>query len=328
MKNIKNVKFILILILIQLLFFFFLYKIFFSQQNSYFNITYIEKLSSASNNSKNPNITHIGKWTQSYVTIISIYFPLEKSKHSSIYYEKWLKRMFQYVQSPIIFFTNDYMYNIIKFSKNVTSSPITFIRYDNIWEILKFVETERKKNYTFQYKYFQNKKDPEKNLHNPELYAVWNLKLFLCNMSATMNFYNSSFFIYTDSGAWRDGVFTNWPDVDQVKRIHNKIGDKFLSGEIETFKTPTDLSIEGTFFAGSRNAIKEYASEYYRVHDERLDNLQFVGKDQTNMNIVTFVTKKELVVRLITKNLNCSKNYDKWFFYQYYFASDQEYICE
>ena len=125
--------------------------------------------------------------------------------------------MFQCVKSPIIFFTNDYMYNKVKLRKNITSSPITFIRYDNIWEVLSSVETLRKQNYTLQYKYLQSSKDPEKHLHNPDLYAVWNLKLFLSNMSATMNFYNSSFFIYTDSGAWRDGVFTNWPDVNQTE---------------------------------------------------------------------------------------------------------------
>ena len=277
--------------------------------------------------SSNLNITHHGNMTQSYATLVSMYFPLERSKHSTKRYDEWLSRMFQYVKGPIIFFTNDYMNNIIKLRENITS-PITFIRFNNIWEILNKLEIERKQNYTYHYKFTQHQKDPEKHIHNPNLYAIWNLKSYLVNMSATLNFYNSSFFIYGDSGAWRDGVFSNWPDIDVVKRIHNKIGDKFLSGEVGGFSSIFRDSIEGTFFAGSQKAIIEYSNEYYRVHDERLNNSEFVGKDQTNMNKVSYITRKDLVARLKTYGLRCWKGFDRWFFYQYFFASDDQYVCE
>ena len=277
--------------------------------------------------SSNLCITHSGSMTESYATIITMYFPLESSKHSTKRYDHWLRRMFQYVKSPIIFFTNDYMNNILKLRKYI-QSPITFIRFNNIWEILNKLEIERKQNYTYHYKFTQHKKDPEKRKHNPDLYAIWNLKSYLVNMSATLNFYNSSFFIYTDSGAWRDGVFRYWPDISVVKMVHNKIGDKFLSGEVEEFSSIFDDSIEGTFFAGSQKAIIEYSNEYYRVHDERLNNSEFVGKDQTNMNIVSYITRKDLVARLKTYDIRCWKGFDRWFFYQYFFASDDQYVCE
>ena len=277
--------------------------------------------------SLNLNITHHGNMGESYATVVSMYFQLDRSKHNPKKYDGWLSRMFQYVKSPIIFFTNDYMNNIIKLRENITS-PITFIRFNNIWEILNKLEIERNQNYTYHYKFTQHEKDPEKHIHNPNLYAIWNLKSYLVNMSATLNFYNSSFFIYGDSGAWRDGVFRYWPDISVVKMIHNKLGDKFLSGEVGGFSSIFRDSIEGTFFAGSQKAIREYSNEYYRVHDERLNNSEFVGKDQTNMNIVTYQTRKDLVARLRTTGFKCSKAYNRWFFFQYFFASNDQYVCD
>ena len=190
------------------------------------------------------------------------------------------------------------------------------------------LEIERNKNYTFHYKFNQHALDPEKHIHNPNLYAIWNLKFYLLNISATLNFYNSSFFIYTDSGSWRDGVFSNWPDIEVVKKVHKKLGDRFLSGQVGEFTNINSNSIQAGFFAGSKKAINEYTNEYYRVHDEMLNNSKFVGKEQTIMNEICFKTRKDLVARLKTYNIRCSKGYDIWFFYQYFFASNDQYICE
>lgn len=85
--------------------------------------------------------------------------------------------------------------------------------------------------------------------------------------------------------------------------------------------------MKGGFFAGTLSAIKKASENFYKLHDEWLDAGRFIGKDQLMMNELVFVRKKSDYVRLRTFNLNCTTEYDKWFFYQYYLAQSNDFIC-
>ena len=51
---------------------------------------------------------------------------------------------------------------------------------------------QRKRNYTHNYQNRQHSLDREKKIHNPNLYAIWNLKPFIADLIAQDNLYNSS----------------------------------------------------------------------------------------------------------------------------------------
>ena len=93
-------------------------------------------------------------------------------------------------------------------------------------------ERVRKKDYVKVYREHQWELDGEKAIHSPELYAVWNLKTYLLTKIAQRNPFKSEFFIYTDSGAWRDKQFSNWPDENIVQTVANKLGDRILYGQV------------------------------------------------------------------------------------------------
>ena len=76
----------------------------------------------------------------------------------------------------------------------------------------------------------------------------------------------------------------------------------------------------------SRSILKAYY-EFYNLHDEWLSKGMFVGKDQTLMNELAFIRANSSVARLITFGLDCKMRYNKWFYYQYFFAHQNEYIC-
>lgn len=103
----------------------------------------------------------------------------------------------------------------------------------SIWNLMHDLEVERQKKYIDVYKKSQLPLDPEKNIHSPELYAVWNLKHFLVAKVTRLNPYNSNFFIYTDSGAWRQRVLANWPDQKFVRNLKRNLGNRILYGQIE-----------------------------------------------------------------------------------------------
>ena len=85
--------------------------------------------------------------------------------------------------------------------------------------------------------------------------------------------------------------------------------------------------ILGGFFAGTSQAIENIYNDFYNLHDEWIEKGRFVGKDQYLMNELAFKRANSSIARLRAHSLNCNGNYNKWFFYQYYFSRPNQYIC-
>lgn len=251
---------------------------------------------------------------QHEVTVVSSYFLLKKSKHNSEKYNNWIRNFFTSVTAPLVIFTDNKSIDndLLKLRENFTT--ILYV-YESHWDILKEIELKRNKNYSFNYKSIQNDIDPEKRIHNPDLYVLWNMKSFITNKIAKENPFNSLIFIYTDSGAWRQKTLLNWPNIPFIKTVSNIIKDKILFGQIS--KTNSDKSssfpeielIEGGFYLGTKKAINKFETNFWQIHDERFDKGLFIGKDQTMMNIISSIKSNE-IVRLQTWNLNCKNAID------------------
>ena len=268
-------------------------------------------------------------------TVVTIYFPFD-SKHSKGEYNEWMKNIIKSVSSPLVIFTNskskDY---ILKIKPEIKYYTLFYI-YEDAWDILKELEKERNCSYREKYLFEQLSKDPEKKYHNPNLYAVWNVKVYIMNKIAQENPYNSSSFLYTDIGAFRSEVIPDWPDSNLIESLIFKLENRVLFGQIEDFAyDPNDNTdsfrmkgslIQAGFVLGTKKAIENYKIKYYEIHDEFLNKGMFVGKEQVIMNFYAFKYQNE-VVRLRTWNINCSKPYDNWFFYQRFLGKDKFYKC-
>ncbi len=97
--------------------------------------------------------------------------------------------------------------------------------------------------------------DPEKMIHNPNLYAIWNLKAFIMDEIANLyNPFNSNFFIYVDAGSFREKTYQNWPNLNFIKNLKSQLRNKILFGLIKSFNDINYSAegdyIQGTFFAG------------------------------------------------------------------------------
>ena len=270
--------------------------------------------------------------TESNVTIVTMLIKIPKSKHSNEDYKKWSSIMIDSLGVPFVAYVDEYWSeSFIKRCRERNLNGIVYI-ISNIWQLLSDLEIERNRNYIENYITEQVKKDQEKRIHSPELYAVWNIKAFIVNKTTNSNPYRSNFFIYTDCGAWRNKVFSNWPDVKLIANLIPMLYDRILFGQV---MDPPDLKrvsiykdlMEATFFAGSIRAIRDYTQEFYRIHDEWLDKGLFIGKDQNMLNSLTYIETPHLIARLNTRPDNCTKWFDQWFFYQYYFAHEDQFIC-
>lgn len=269
----------------------------------------------------------------SNITIMTSMFRFHKSKHTTEDYIKWSSTMFDSIGSPLVAYVDQYWSKrviILCQRKNLTA--LIFV-YNNIWNLMSDFEEKRKKNYIEKYILDQLVNDPIKKIHSPEVYAIWNLKLYLLNKTANLNPFQSHYFIYTDCGAWRANVFPNWPDIKFSSQVGKRLSNRILIGQIN-IPNYKDIFIdknymEATFYFGSVRAIQEIADKYYSAHDKLLEKNLFVGNDQTILNLLTYILYKDkkMIVKLKTKNFNCSQFYDEWFFYQYFFAEMNAFIC-
>ena len=76
---------------------------------------------------------------------------------------------------------------------------------------------------------------------------------------------------------------------------------------------------------GNKNAIQWFENNFWNLHDSRMKKNYFIGKDETLMNLLAFEPKTmHSIVRLNADN-DCI--HERWFFYQYFLASDYYYEC-
>jgi hypothetical protein len=273
-----------------------------------------------------------GSLKSSKVTVVSLYFQLGQSKHSADEYKSWIKNFFLSVSSPLVIFTDKESIKDLLELRNRLNYQTTLYVTDNIWNVMGENGKQRKRNYTHNYQNKQHSLDREKHIHNPNLYALWNLKSFIADKIAQDNFYKSSAFIYTDSGAWRDHAIENWPDNNVTMSILNILNDKMLFGQLghesnalSNANFPDFDLIEGTFFMGSKKALHDFKEGFWSIHDTRYDKGEFVGKDQVLMNLYAYKMTKS--IKLDIWRRQCSANFNEWFFYQNYFASNKNYPC-
>ena len=221
----------------------------------------------------------------SNVTMVICYIPVKKSKHSCLEYEKkWIPNLMK-VQTPMVIYTTKsmemYFQEQRRYQKNITHIIILTIeelstyRFKKEWEAL-------------------HKIDPEKHIHNTELYMIWNEKINLVYKVTNKNPFHTDYFVYIDAGYLRKlehEMYKNWPFDETV--FSNIVGkDKIFVYDIHL---NNKMYISGAFFAGTRKAFHEFHRIYYQKMQNILlsketndNNYLFVGKDQNlYLSIVT-----------------------------------------
>ena len=96
------------------------------------------------------------------ITVVSSYFRLNKSKHNTSSYQKWISNLFKSVSSPLVVFTDGNSIDeqlILSLRPNYPT--MLYVVHSHL-SILKQIEVKRKKAYTFNYKFKQNQLDPGK----------------------------------------------------------------------------------------------------------------------------------------------------------------------
>lgn len=261
-----------------------------------------------------------------FATIVTAYYKFP-SKHSHDKYNEWMRNMLENLVSPIVIFTDVETKDQIEDYRK---------RYMHITDIII-----KPFNELLMYKYLsvwnqQLELDPEKHIHNTNLYIIWNEKLNFVKLAKDRNVFNSQWFLWMDIGCFRNRRevndielhrLSNWPSNERLETLpKNKLSLVRTSNAFtpnnynydDNKITNTDLKHMisghvGGLFVIHRDAIDEIHTLYYEMIDKYIQHNRFAGKDQNVLANLCVAYPDHF--NLIDPNYGCA-----WFYLHHYLA--------
>lgn len=151
------------------------------------------------------------------VILVSAYFPLSKSKHPQNDFKRWMELFLGLITTEVYMFVPPEMAEQVYSLRGAL--PITVnTTFETPWDVPMFSDPIIQEKYQKM-----QKKDREKSIHSPSLYAVWNAKAYFLD-EAVKNVQNSGktvdYAFWSDAGSFRQAHgYRSWPDVDRLNEV-------------------------------------------------------------------------------------------------------------
>lgn len=258
------------------------------------------------------------------VSIVSCYFKI-KSKHSYDNYNIWMRNMLENIDTPMIIYCDLESSDMIRTYRGNKPLELVVMSFNDFYT-MKYADY-------WEYAY---EIDPERKIHNPLLYMIWNEKIAFVNRACSSNPFETDYFMWVDIGCFRNRIergdipinlIANFPNREKVKLIpDNKILFLRTCNEIKpqwrelmpcgltTHDFKSDLAtISGTMFIMHKNMVAFAFDSYYLMVELFIKNKRFAGKDQNVM--------MNLAMKYVDKIIIIPKCYrgDPWFGFHWIF---------
>lgn len=152
----------------------------------------------------------------SSVTIVSAFYPFEKSKHSIQEYASWILNFVSHIDTPIVIFSEQPFCSLIHQMRADAGLAHKIHIIQKPFEEVKFSSPEWIETWTKQLEI-----DSLAHLHGHELFRVWANKPFFVEEAIALNPFNSEKFVWCDAGCWRDPTVAKicgpgWPAAEKI----------------------------------------------------------------------------------------------------------------
>ena len=214
-------------------------------------------------------------------TIVTAYFELGKSKHSTSEYAVWMRNMLS-LQDAMVIFTSPALVSKIA-SLRAHAMDRTKIMP------MELSDTLMVSKYSMDFWKKQNIKDPEK-YHSPELYIIWQEKTNFLKRAKDLNPFGSEFFAWVDIGYFRTTKYNhqvmlqNIPDdlkTTQVMMLDVTSLVRMLSPRIFAASESDGKYVGAGFIGGYSDGIDRWHTVYYEYLDSKKNG--FIGTEQPRM---------------------------------------------
>lgn len=237
-------------------------------------------------------------------TIVTMFYPLENSKYNIGKYRAWIQNFCKIPSAIVIFTTEECALELYQLRKEYLEITQICIRpFDSFAMTCPSM---------IDFWHAQLKMDPEKDIHNPDLYAIWAMKQECVRVVIHSNKFRSKWFVWCDIGIQRysslENYYLSFPsDVERLcvpGRIAlleiNKIPDSYVLNWVEDkpmeYPIPS-ASLGGGCIAGDAVAWKDFGEAYKDTLKEFAIRGWFAGKE-TDIYFAMLMEKRIAPYRL------------------------------
>jgi hypothetical protein len=174
--------------------------------------------------------------------------------------------------------------------------------------------------------------DPEREIHNPELYKIWFEKLEFVKRGIQLNPFGHDDFLWTDAGICRKESVKNlilkFPFADkipvdrmlvlQVMPFTRSDNEKRILNGVEILAGTSKDRIAAGIIAGRKEMWEKYSALYYKTLDKFKKAGVFWGKEQNVLS--TMVIENKDIFSLIEGYV---KKEEKWLYSLVYLGSEK-----
>ena len=237
----------------------------------------------------------------SLVSIVTGFFSIPGNPNRDMEtYKSYMQRFLPIISTPMLVYTQ---HEDLGFLQSLRGKlPAQFKSFESVWG-LPPVKSLRQ-DYVHQLTL-----DPERKIHVPEVFAVWNSKIWMILDASSINPYNSSYFLWVDIAAtrWGEHPFRNWPDEARIHHLLQKHNNSILA---EIVKLPrgslTGYQKDAPFYqkhfmAGgiigtTAQKARWLHEKFYSLHDEGVKRGVFIGKEQDLLNSLVLSNPEDFVL--------------------------------
>lgn len=223
----------------------------------------------------------------SETTVVTAFYPLNKSKHDIGKYRAWIQNFCKIPCTMVIFTTETYALEIYQWRREFLNKTKVIVRpFDSFAMTCPPMMAFWEKQLII---------DPEKHLHNPELYAIWALKQEFVRIAVSANTFQSKWFIWCDMGiqrykALQDFYMTFPSEVEtlceegrlaflEVEKIPDSFVNDWNESKPMMYPVP-ETTLGGGCIVGDAAAWTEFGEAYKNMLQEFAMRGWFAGKDQ------------------------------------------------
>lgn len=230
------------------------------------------------------------------LSVVTCYYNTPTRKHSRDEYMEWLDN-FLYPFSienerngiiSLILFTSKSERPLFEKYLNCSRFKVIELEYYDLYTY-RYIEQWRTEQYTL---------DPEKSIHVPELYMIWNEKFKFVERAIEYNFFDAELYVWMDIGMVRDTRLRSLliqrlgkPSVDEIDET--KIHMLRISDNLVPFNSMDEYgislvnkkehllySVAGGFIYGHKTVLLRVIPKFYELLDLYIQKKIFAGKDQ------------------------------------------------
>jgi hypothetical protein len=247
-------------------------------------------------------------------TVVTAYYPI-KSKFPSERYIHWISQFWPATDCPLVFFCPPEVAGPLEQLLRGRGGPT------KVWP-LPFSELAAFKRLCPALWLSSWLQDPEKDIHTPELYAIWFEKKEFMRRVIEANPFGSETFVWCDAGICR---FPEWvPALRSFPRAERIPRGRMLALQIQPFEAEDRLA----GFTGNRIGGGILASDaagwsaWYKAYDAMFMQMyldgHFIGKDQTIMGSCILADTQ---IAQLVQPLERLTPVQKWFSLLFYLAA-------